>query len=104
MQPVNDVSAALILADKADVHRSRVRNTAMIAFDIHDRVNYAAVASNLSVDAERKRILLELTIDTEISSLMDYFEIFMSRMIISRKAASLLGCTFGLSINDVKFL
>ncbi len=103
-EPVNDVSAALILADKADVHRSRVRNTAMIAFDIHDRVNYAAVASHLSVDPENKLILLDLTIDTEISSLMDYFEIFMSRMLISRKAARLLGCTFALTINGVKFL
>lgn len=103
-EPVNDVSASLILADKADVHRSRVRNTAMIAFDIHDRVNYAVVASHLAIDPEKRTILLDLTIDTEISSLMDYFEIFMSRMLISRKAASMLGCTFELAINSVKFL
>ena len=82
--PVNDVAAALILADKSDVHRTRVRNADMIKFDIHDRVNWAVEKSFLNVDADRKHITLELTIDSSISHVMEYFEIFMTRMMASR--------------------
>jgi uncharacterized protein len=97
--PVNDVAAALILADKSDVHRTRVRNPDMIRFDIHDRVNYAVEKSFLNVDGDQKHITLELTIDPKISHVMEYFEIFMTRMLASRKAAKHLGATFGLQVN-----
>ena len=97
--PVNPVAAAIILADKSDVHRTRVRNPDMIRFDIHDRVNYAVEKSFLNVDDDRKHITLELTIDPNISHVMEYFEIFMTRMMASRKAAKYLGATFGLSVN-----
>ena len=97
--PVNDVAAALILADKSDVHRTRVRNPDMIKFDIHDRVNYAVEKSFLNVDEDQKHITLELTIDPAISHMMEYFEIFMTRMLASRKAAKHLGATFGLMVN-----
>jgi len=97
--PVNDVAAALILADKSDVHRTRVRNPDMIKFDIHDRVNYAVEKSFLNVDEDQKHITLELTIDPKISHVMEYFEIFMTRMLASRKAAKHLGATFGLQVN-----
>jgi len=97
--PVNDVAAALILADKSDVHRTRVRNPDMIKFDIHDRVNYAVEKSFLNVDEDGKHITLELTIDPKISHVMEYFEIFMTRMLASRKAAKHLGATFGLQVN-----
>ncbi len=102
--PVNEVSAALILADKADVHRSRVHNPNLISFDIHDRVNYAAEKSYLNVEKESRRIALELTIDTRISQVMEYFEIFISRMVICRRAAKFLDCRFELLINEVKLL
>jgi len=102
--PVSDVAAALILADKSDVHRTRVRNPDMIKFDIHDRVNYAATNSFLRVNEDRSEISLELTIDTEISKVMEYFEIFLSRMIVCKKAAARLGCAFGLIINGNKML
>lgn len=97
--PVNDIAAALILADKSDVHRTRVRNPDMIKFDIHDRVNYAVVKSFLNVDEDQKHITLELTLDPSISHMMEYFEIFMTRMLASRKAAKHLGATFGLMVN-----
>jgi hypothetical protein len=97
--PVNPVAAALILADKSDVHRTRVRNPDMIKFDIHDRVNYAVEKSFLNVDEDGKHITLELTIDPKISHMMEYFEIFMTRMLASRKAAKFLGATFGLTVN-----
>ena len=97
--PVNDVAAALILADKSDVHRTRVRNPDMIKFDIHDRVNYAVEKSFLNVDGDQKHITMELTIDPKISHVMEYFEIFMTRMLASRKAALHLGATFGLQVN-----
>jgi metal-dependent HD superfamily phosphatase/phosphodiesterase len=102
--PVSDVSAALILADKSDVHRTRVRNPDMIKFDIHDRVNYAATNSFLRVNEKKKEILLELTIDTKISQVMEYFEIFLSRMIVCKKAGAMLGCSFGLTINGNRLL
>jgi putative nucleotidyltransferase with HDIG domain len=97
--PVSAVAAAVILADKSDVHRTRVRNANMIKFDIHDRVNYAVEKSFLNVDESRKQITLELTIDTGISQVMEYFEIFMTRMLASRKAAKYLGTSFGLAVN-----
>ena len=97
--PVSPVAAAVILADKSDVHRTRVRNPDMIKFDIHDRVNYAVEKSFLNVDEAAKQITLELTIDTGISQVMEYFEIFMTRMLASRKAAKFLGTAFGLTVN-----
>ncbi len=100
--PISEIAAALILADKSDVHRSRVRNPNMATFDIHDRVNYAAERSFLRVDEKKKSIALELTIDTEISRVMEYFEIFLSRMVISRRAARFLECRFELIINGTK--
>lgn len=122
--PTNIVSASLIIADKSDVHRSRVRNPSLISaalildnkmdpmaapggttmgfYDIHDRVNYAATESELKVDPIEKSIVLELSIDTRISGVMDYFEIFLSRMIICRRAAKFLGCDFHLVINNVR--
>jgi hypothetical protein len=101
-EPVSEVSAAVIIADKADVHRSRVQNPDMLSFDIHDRVNYAAQRSFVRVDAENRTITLELEVDTEISSVMEYFEIFMSRMLMTRRAVRFLDCEFVLTINDTK--
>ena len=97
--PVNALAAALILADKTDVRRSRVRGSDMHSFDIHDRVNYAVTTSRLDIDAENRKITLYLTIDDEISSVADYFEIFLGRMQLSRKAAKKLGAEFSLNIN-----
>lgn len=102
--PVSNISAALIIADKSDVLRSRVRNPQMINFDIHDRVNYAAESSRLDVDREHHVITLTLQIDTRISQVMEYFEIFLSRMGITRKAAHFLNCDFSLIINDTRVL
>lgn len=101
---VSDIAAALILADKSDVHRTRVRNPDMIKFDIHDRVNYAARNSFLRVHENKEEISLELTIDTTISQVMEYFEIFLSRMIACKRAAARLGCSFGLAMNGNKML
>lgn len=96
---ISPVAAALILADKADVHRSRVHTRDPKDFDIHDRVNYAATRSFLRVDKDEHMITLELTIDTSIASVMDYFTIFLSRMIMCRQAAEFLGCNFTMKIN-----
>ena len=96
---VNPQAAALILADKSDVRRSRVRNRDFATFDIHDRVNYSVVSSALEINEGRDEITLSLTIDTEISTVMDYFEIFLKRMIMCKKAASCLGLRFKLVIN-----
>ncbi|HJT94361.1 MAG TPA: HD domain-containing protein [Mycobacterium sp.] len=101
---VHAVSAALILADKSDVHRSRVRNTDPTAFDQHDRVNSAATSSRLHVDAEAKAVTLQLAIDTSIAPVMQYFEIFLPRMLMSRRAAEALGYSFHITINDVVVL
>jgi len=98
-ESVSDISAAVILADKSDVHRSRVQNPDMLAFDIHDRVNYAVERSFLRVDGEEKTITLELDIDTTVSQVGEYFEIFMSRMLMSRRAAVFLDCHVHLTIN-----
>lgn len=103
-QVISEISAALILADKTDVHRSRVRNQDFATFDIHDRVNYAAVDSSLKVDKEKRTINLELTIDTSICQVMEYFEIFLLRMVMCRRAAEFLKCRFGLIINGSKLL
>ena len=102
--PVNAVAAALILADKSDVRRSRVRNTDPSKFDIHDRVNYSVEQSGLSIDNDKKTVTLTLKIDTDISSVMDYFEIFLERMVLCRKAADFLGLTFCLVINGQQML
>lgn len=97
--PVNPVCAALILADKTDVRYTRVRNQDVTNFDIHDRVNYAAKKSETIISEDKKSIILRLTIDTTISSVMDYFEIFLNRMLLCRKAAEKLNLVFGLEIN-----
>ena len=97
--PVSAIAAALILADKSDVRRNRVRNKADIHTDIHDRVNYAVTDASLEVLADTDQILLSLSIDPEISTVMEYFEIFMKRMLLCRKAAEKLGCAFHLKIN-----
>ena len=102
--PVNEIAAALILADKSDVRRGRVRNRDVSTFDIHDRVNYSAVDANLKISDDRKEIRLSLTIETQYSSVMDYFEIFLDRMILCRKAAEKLNLTFRLSINGQQLL
>jgi putative nucleotidyltransferase with HDIG domain len=96
---VSAVAAAVILADKADVHRSRVHTIEFLDSDPHDRVNYAATAADLRVDTEQCAIRLELTIDPTIATVMDYFQIFLSRMVMCRSAAQFLGCRFQLQIN-----
>ena len=101
--PVNPVAAALILADKTDVRSSRVRNKDMATFDIHDRVNYAVTRSELNIVPEQE-IGLDLTIDTGICAVMDYFEIFLGRMVLCRKAAEKLGLHFSLTINGQKMM
>ena len=101
---VNAVASALIIADKTDVRRSRVRNRSTINFDIHDRVNYAAEKSDVILEPDSKTITLDLKINTEICAVMDYFEIFTGRMLLCRKAAEFLGLQFKLDINDVYLL
>jgi hypothetical protein len=103
-EPINNAGAALILADKSDVLRTRVRNPRMINFDIHDRVNYAAQSTQMQADRDQHLITLSLEIDTRISQVMEYFEIFLSRMRISRKAANFLNCDFRLMINNTQVL
>ena len=102
--PVNPVAAALILADKTDVRRSRVRNSDITSFDIHDRVNYAVERSDVLLDVPDKLITLALTINTQVCAVMDYFEIFLTRMLLCRRAAEFLGLKFKLLINDVTLL
>lgn len=102
--PVNAVAAALILADKTDVRRSRVRNADVTTFDIHDRVNYSVTEARLSVSEDKTVCTLSLTIDTAISAIMDYFEIFLTRMLLCRKAAERLGMVFELVINTQKII
>ena len=102
--PVNAVSAAMILADKADVRRSRVRNTDKSTFDIHDRVNYSVKKAALKINEEKTLIKLKLDVDTKYGSVMDYFEIFMGRMILCRKAAEKLGLQFKLIINEQQLI
>ncbi len=102
--PVNTVAAAMILADKADVRRSRVRNHDISKFDIHDRVNYSVTKSVLKINQEKSIVKLKLTVDTKFGSVMDYFEIFMTRMILCRKAAEKLGLEFKLIINEQQLI
>ena len=102
--PVNAVAAALILADKSDVRRSRVRNQDIHNFDIHDRVNYSVTKSELKINEAHTLIKLKLSVDTHFGSVMDYFEIFMNRMILCRKAADKLGLKFKLMINEQQLI
>ena len=102
--PVNAVAAAMILADKADVRRSRVRNKDLSTFDIHDRVNYSVKKSALKINEDRTLVKLKLTVDTKFGSVMEYFEIFMQRMVLCRKAAEKLGLQFKLIINEQQLI
>jgi len=102
--PVSELAASLIIGDKSDVRRNRVRDKADIAVDIHDRVNYSVTASDLQVDVEEKTLTLSLTVDTAVSSVMEYFEIFMKRMLLCRKAAEKLGMAFRLTINGLQLV
>ena len=101
---ISDISAALILADKSDVHRDRVSNTNLSTFDIHDRVNYAVTNAELKIDSKDRKVVLNLTIDTKICPVLDYFEIFMDRTMMSKYAAKYLKIWFELVINDTKLL
>jgi len=101
---VNNVAAALILADKSDVHRSRVRKRDMAVFTPRDRVNYAVTSSELAVDAKKRVISMKMEIDTNVCSVMEYFEIFLTKMLMSRRAAQYLQCEFELVINGYKLL
>lgn len=103
-QPVSAVAAALILADKSDVRRSRVRNQDQATFDIHDRVNYSVKKSQLKINEDHTIVKLKLSIDTRYGSIMDYFEIFMERMLLCRKAAEKLGLQFKLIINEQQLI
>lgn len=103
-KPVSAMAAALILADKSDVRRSRVRNQAESEWDIHDRVNYSVQSSELKIDESGKSILLKLTIDPHYGSVMEYFEIFMGRMLMCRNAAEKLGLEFRLEINGQQLM
>lgn len=102
--PVNEVAAALIIADKSDVRRSRVRDAADIHTDIHDRVNYSATGCSLDINEEKTVLTLKLEVDTRVSSVMEYFEIFMNRMLLCRKAAQKLGLDFQLQINGQRLV
>ena len=102
--PVTPIAAALILADKSDVRTSRVRNKSTVHTDIHDRVNYAVSGSKLNVYRESKMISLELKIDTTVCPVMEYFEIFLERMVLCKKSAEFFGCEFELIINDTRLL
>ncbi|MCU6762838.1 Uncharacterized conserved protein [uncultured Roseburia sp.] len=99
---IDIVSAALILADKTDVRRNRVRNKVITGFDAHDRVNYAALSSKLTVNAEKKVIQMDLELDDSMCTVMDYFEIFLQRMLMSKRAAEVLNCSFKLYANGSK--
>ena len=101
---VSDISAALILADKSDVHRDRVTNQNLSTFDIHDRVNYAVTNANLELDSKERKVKLNLTIDTKLCPVLDYFEIFMDRTMMSKYAAKYLKIWFELVINNTKLL
>ena len=102
--PVDPVAAALILADKSDVRRSRVRTADPAKFDIHDRVNYSVTKSELKINEAHTIVKLKLSVDTHFSSVMDYFEIFMNRMLLCRKAAEALGLQFKLIINEQQLI
>jgi metal-dependent HD superfamily phosphatase/phosphodiesterase len=101
---VSPVAAAVVIADKSDVHRSRVRKDAQVEFDIHDRVNFSATHSFVRVDTELRTVTLELEIDTEVSDILEYFEIFLSRMMMCRRAAEGLDCKFRMTVNGHSLL
>ncbi|MEI3356034.1 MAG: HD domain-containing protein [Clostridia bacterium] len=101
---VSEISAALILADKSDVHRNRVTNKNLSTFDIHDRVNYAVTDAQLVLDEKQRKVMLKLTIDTKLCPVLDYFEIFMDRTMMSKYAAKYLNIWFELVINETKLL
>ncbi|MDO4198099.1 MAG: HD domain-containing protein [Erysipelotrichaceae bacterium] len=101
---VDPISAALIIADKTDVRRNRVREKIMSAFDIHDRVNYAVTSTKLEVDSVNKKITLYMDVDEEICTMFEYFEIFLGRMMMCRESSKLLGCEFSLVSNGSKIL
>lgn len=103
-QPLDPVSASLIIADKTDVRRSRVRNSDLLTFDIHDRVNYAVEMSKLGFNDDKSSIILELKIDTKISSVLEYFEIFLQRMLLCKKASTFLGVKFEMIVNGTNVL
>ncbi|MBR2611806.1 MAG: HD domain-containing protein [Clostridia bacterium] len=102
--PVSDIAAALIIADKSDVRRSRVRNSEEVAFDIHDRVNYSVTKSSLNVDKEGGTLTLKLSIDETVGTVSDYFEIFLERMLMCRRAAQKLSLAFKLTINGITMM
>jgi len=102
--PVTPIAAALILADKSDVRTTRVRNKSTVYTDIHDRVNYAVFGSKIEVKKDKKLIILALSIDTLICPVMEYFEIFLDRMVLCKKSAAFLGCDLELIINDTRLL
>ncbi len=102
--PISSIGAAVIISDKVDVHRARVRKKDFSTFTTRDRVNYAVEHGELKIDPAERRITMELNIDLSISSVMEYFEIFLTRMVLSRRAASQLGCNFELYINEARFL
>lgn len=97
--PVNEIAAAIIIADKSDVRRSRVRNDDHSTFDIHDRVNYSVYSTDLDLDKDEKMLTLRLDVDTAYGSVMDFFEIFHTRMVMCKNAAATLGLSFGITIN-----
>ena len=101
---ISDISAAIILADKSDVHRNRVTNKNLSTFDIHDRVNYAVTNAELIMNSEERKVILDLTIDTKLCPVLDYFEIFMDRTMMSKYAAKYLKIWFELVINGTKLL
>ena len=103
-EPVNPIAAALIIADKTDVRRSRVRNNDIANFDIHDRVNYSVIRTIVKINNEHTLIKLKITIETKYCSVMDYFEIFLTRMLLCKKAAQRLGLEFRLIINEQQVL
>ena len=103
-RPISPMAAALILADKSDVRRSRVRNNDPATFDIHDRVNYSVKKAELKINENHTLIKLKLSVDTRYGSVMDYFEIFMNRMVLCRKAAERLGLQFKLMINEQQLI
>lgn len=101
---VTPISAAIILADKTDVRRNRVRNTEIATFDKHDRVNYAVISSNVTTNVEKKVIHLDIELDESSCSVLDYFEIFLERMLMCRRASELLGMSFKFTVNGNKVL
>jgi metal-dependent HD superfamily phosphatase/phosphodiesterase len=103
-RPVSPISAAVNIADKSDVHRSRVRKDGQVQLDIHDRVNFAVRHSFVRVDAEQRTVTLELDIDTTVSDILEYFEIFLTRMMMCRRAAEGLECKFQMTVNGGSLL